>query len=89
MRVPRRLVNLLAVHVAVPVLRRMHVPGLLMHPLSVPLAMLVARGMHVPGPSMTPPDMPPALMVPRVPMPYPVVAMDDKEAVVEGSQSRG
>ena len=53
MRVPRRLANLLAVNVAVPMLRRMHVPGLLMNPLSVPLAMLVARGMHVPGPLMT------------------------------------
>lgn len=101
MRVPRRLVNLLSVHVAVLVVLTLHVPGLLMsrwslpvpvphvNPRAVPQAMLIARGMHVPGSLMTPPDVPLALMVPGVPMPYPMMAMDEEGTVVKGSQSCG
>lgn len=87
MHVPGLPMDLRAVPLAILVPFRTHVPGSHLNLRAVPLAMLVAPGVDVPGSRMLQPQAPSVSMVPRMPMPSPVVTMDDEGTVVRSSQS--
>ena len=87
MNVPGLRMNLMAPPLAIPVPFRLNVPGLRVNPRGMPLALAVALRMEVPWSRMLQPHAPSVSLVLRMPMPSPVMTMDDERTVVRGSQS--